>query len=324
MARFANNGDLNFLKTAWDVCFDDPQEFIGWNFENNYSPSDTIIAEADGKPASNMQLMPHRIRLRGREYNINYVSGVATLPEFRHRGLVRELFAFAFKEMQRRSQPFSLLVPFNYEFYEKFGYRQCYTKIFRHTDSLCGENLRTETGLNPTLITELDRIYKTETADKNGYAVRSSADWQKILEDLLLISKGRVIIHSGKNGQDGYALVTDDPKGGFELHEVCGNCGLTFNAEEKPFAMARIIDPVRLLGDMAEDFDGELDIKITDDLIKENNVTLHIGGGKAVPCEKYGIETDIKDLAQMIFGFGKDRPEKGLFSSQNNYLNMIF
>ena len=101
MVRFAKDKDLPFLKEAWKVCFDDPQDFIDWNFENNFSYEDTLIAEVDGTPASNLQLMPHRIRLRDTDYAVNYVSGVATLPKFRNRGLVRELFAFAFEEMKK-------------------------------------------------------------------------------------------------------------------------------------------------------------------------------------------------------------------------------
>ena len=70
MVRFANEQDLNFLKHIWNVCFQDPDDFIAWNFEQNFSYHDTLIAEWDGTPAANLQLMPHRIRLRGHDYSV--------------------------------------------------------------------------------------------------------------------------------------------------------------------------------------------------------------------------------------------------------------
>ena len=324
MIRFAKQQDLSFLKHAWDVCFDDPAEFIDWNFERNLALEDTIIAESDGVPASNMQLMPHRIFLRGKEYDVNYVSGVATLPKFRRRGLVREMFSFAFPEMKRRNQPVSLLVPFNYEFYEKFGYKQCYNKTFRYADSLTANGMYEASELSPELIGRLNAIYLKSMEKKNGYALRSPFAWQRILEDLLLVSKGRILFHSDRGIEDGYVLSSKRDGGGWELHEVCGVCSLDFKSEIKPFAMARIIDPVRLLTDMAENFDGDFRLKIIDEMIPENNLTLRLFKGGVEFCDGFDAETDIKELAQLIFGFDGEFVKPRLLAPEETYLNMIF
>lgn len=313
MVRFANEQDLPFLKQAWKVCFDDPDAFIDWNFSNNYHPKDTLIAEAEGTPASNLQLMPHRISLRGREYAVNYVSGVATLPKFRNRGLVRELFGFAFPQMRRRREAISLLVPFHYGFYEKFGYKQCYNKVFRYADVL--PEAAYITTISPGLIADLDRIYCREMKQCTGYALRTKEDWQKILEDLLLLSEGR-IWYSG----EGYALITPRKAGGFELHEVLGSCPLPLREEEKPFAMARIVDAMGLLTDLAPEFIHPVRLKITDQQIPENNLTVAIADGTVTPCNDFERELDIKDLATELFGFGAC----SLLPRQNPYVNMIF
>lgn len=313
MVRFAEKEDLSFLKNAWKVCFDDPQAFIDWNFAHNFSYADTLIAECEGVPASNLQLMPHRISLRGREYAVNYVSGVATLPEFRHRGLVRELFTFAFEEMQERRQPISLLVPFDYGFYEKFGYRQCYEKVFRYADVLPeGASITT---LSSELIDTLDRIYCKEMECHTGFALRTKKDWQKILEDLLLLSKGQILLF-----EEGYALITPCNEGGFEAHEVLGNCPIAFREEPKPFAMARIIDAMEVLKTLAPKFLMPVRLKIRDEQIPKNNLTVAINNGTVTPCEDFDIELDIKDLAAVLFGF----QESPYLTSQAPYLNMIF
>ena len=313
MVRLATKQDLDFLKEAWKICFDDPDAFIDWNFTHNYDSKDTLIAESDGVPASNLQLMPHRISLRGKEYAVNYVSGVATLPEFRHRGLVRELFGFAFPEMKRRREPISLLVPFNYEFYEKFGYIQCYTKVFRYADILPKSEYITH--LSPDLIAKLDRIYRRDMENHTGYALRTPKDWEKILEDLLYLSEGRVFL-----SQDGYALITPRKEGGFEAHEVLGKVPFAFEETVKPFAMARIVDVMTLLTAMAPEFNQPVRLKILDAQIPENNVTVAIQNGTVTPCEEFERELDIKELTTELFGFGSC----SLLTKQDPYLNMIF
>ena len=313
MVRFAKKEDLSFLKHAWKVCFDDPQAFIDWNFTHNFAYDDTLIAECGGVSASNLQLMPHRISLRGKEYPINYVSGVATLPKFRKRGLVRELFTFAFEEMKKRHQPISLLVPFNYEFYEKFGYKQCYQKVFRYADILPeGEYVTT---ISSALIDALDRIYRKEMEVHTGFALRTRKDWQKILEDLILLSHGQIRL-----SQEGYAMITPRNEGGFEAHEVLGNCSLAFTEETKPFAMARIIDAMEVLKTLAPEFLIPVRLKVRDAQIPENNLTVAIANGTVFPCESFDTELDIKDLAAVLFGF----QESTYLTPQKTYLNMIF
>ncbi len=323
MVRFATEKDLEFLKHAWAVCFHDPVEFIDWNFAENYSRENTLIAEVDGVPASNLQLMPHRIVLREKEYPINYVSGVATLPEYRNRGLVRELFQFGFAEMTKREQPISLLVPFNYPFYEKFGYQQCYNKVFRYLDAPPETAFRPKLSLE--LMEDLDRIYRTSMGNRTGYALRTLEDWRKILTDLLQISKGLLWFHETEGVRDGYALMSPKAEGnGWEMHEILGNCSIPCREEEKPFAMARIVDAKRILRDLAEEFSGQVRLKIRDEQIPENNLTLCVGKGTVTPCREYDFELDIRELAELVFGFGDDKTGTGLFSKTDPYLNLIF
>lgn len=323
MVRFAEEKDLAFLKHAWDVCFHDPKAFIDWNFAENFSYTDTLIAESEGVPASNMQLMPHRISLRGREYPINYVSGVATLPEFRNRGLVRELFRFGFPQMEKRGEPISLLVPFNYSFYEKFGYRQCYNKVFRYAEHPPQGSVSPE--ITPELMENLDCIYRNAMQGKTGYALRTETDWKKILTDLLLISKGKVWFHQTGGVTDGYALMSlDAERKKWEIHEMLGVCDVDFQEEKKPFAMARIVDAKRVVENLAKDFSGHVRLRITDEMIPGNNLILQVENGAVSPCVEYDISLDIKELAPLVFGFCEDVTGTGLFPKMEPYLNLIF
>lgn len=325
MARLAEPKDFPYLKEAWSVCFHDSPAFVDWNFRRNFSLTDTVVAEAEGRPVSNLQLMPHQIRLRGTVYPVNYVSGVATLPAFRRRGLVRELFAFAFPQMARRGEPISLLVPFSYPFYEKFGYKQCYQRIRRWTDALPQGERAGAAALNAGLIARLDGIYMEAMKGRTGYVLRTEETWRRILEDLLCISKGFVQFSRDSAGQEGYALIAPaEGEGGWDLHEVCGPCGIPCQAEAQPFAMARILDPVRVLSDLARDFSGAVRLNIVDENLPQNNLTLRVAEGRVVPCKGYDLKLDIRYLAQLVFGVGGDPTGTGLFSPARPYLNMIF
>ena len=318
MVRFARKDDFEWLKNVWKIAFNDPDEFIDWNFEKNFSFENTLLAEKDGVPASNMQLMPHSIFLRDTEYPINYVSGVATLPEFRKMGLVREMFEFSFDEMRKRNQHISLLIPFNYEFYEQFGYKQCYNKTHRYISEIPNDGVIGEEGNISALIPALDSFYKKEMENKNGYAIRKSEDWHKILEDTFKISKGKVILN-----KSGYAILSLRDSGGWEIEEICGEFSADFETEIKPQAMARIINPLPILKNMAKDFKGEFTLKIYDENIEENNVSLLIKEKSVTEiqgvCDK---EVDIKELSQLIFGFCED--DTGFFTKEDNYLRLIF
>ena len=174
------------------------------------------------------------------------------------------------------------------------------------------------------LIGELDRIYRFSMKDRTGYALRSLEDWKRILEDLLLISRGRIVFHRSKGEKDGYALCSPRKEGDWEFHEVLGQCDLVLREETKPFAMARILDARRILSDLAEGFAGSIRIKILDDMIPENNQTFCLAGGKVTSCREYDMELDIKELAQLVFGFCEDKTGTGLFPKTDPYLNLIF
>ena len=80
MIRLAREDETNLIANMWDICFDDPQHFIEWNFSKNYSPKNTLVFEEDGTLCANLQLMPYKMSFCGQTVPVSYVSGVATLP----------------------------------------------------------------------------------------------------------------------------------------------------------------------------------------------------------------------------------------------------
>lgn len=291
MVRFANEDDFNFVKNSWSTCFDDSKAFINWNFEYNYSAENTVIAEAEGKSASVMQLMPYAMVVNGKSFSIRYVSGVATMPDYRGRGLVRKLFEFGLPNMYSMGADISILVPAVDGMYEKFGYRKILSRTLFKINDL-GEYKRVSE-ISDELIDRLDSIYKKEVSKKSVYIDRCYGDWVKILTDLIELSKGLVLL-----SDNGYALVypKDD---GFEMCEGFGDIRL--DGEEISFApvMARIINAKSVAKRL-----GISNPSVSDELIAENNM----GSDEA--------KMDIAEFTELVF-------DKILKDNSDGYINLL-
>lgn len=247
MARLAKDADFNFVKKSWVECFDDPPEFVNWNFEYNYNAENTVIAEADGEPASVMQLVPYSLRMGDSELKMRYVSGVATMPEYRGKGLVRELFDFGIPMMEKMGCHISMLIPAVEGMYEKFGYRKVCKRFTYTTKSV--EGIKAYNRIDDELISVLDRMYMDAMKEKSVYIIRSRENWEKILTDLICLSGGFALI----NENVGYALAY--PKGEeYEVIEAFGETGFDLVCSEIPSIMARIIDKNTFSDDVEELF----------------------------------------------------------------------
>ena len=118
---FACREDIPDLREMWRQCFDTEDAYSNFYFERRFVPEDTLIWRMDGKTVSMMTLMDVFV---GGERGY-YIYAVATLPEFQHRGIYRELDRRADDVIRRRGGSFSCLVPANpglFPMYRKLGY----------------------------------------------------------------------------------------------------------------------------------------------------------------------------------------------------------
>jgi predicted acetyltransferase len=81
-----------------------------------------IAAFVDGKPVATATLPAMTQNVRGLVLPMTGVGGVASLPEGRRQGYVRQLMVFGFELMRAGGSPVSSLYPFRESFYERLGY----------------------------------------------------------------------------------------------------------------------------------------------------------------------------------------------------------
>ncbi len=99
------------------------------NYEEIRYPSDKIpmdwfyAAFDDDLMGAGAGIIPFEIRMRSQEFKMYGVGGVASKPEYRNRGIVREIMIRMFKDMYDNKIPISVLYPFKHSFYETLGYK---------------------------------------------------------------------------------------------------------------------------------------------------------------------------------------------------------
>lgn len=85
-------------------------------------PDNIWVAVDDGQILSKVVILPTRLWVYGTSLPAGGVSGVATWPEGRRSGNVRQLLKESLRDMKARGHVLSLLAPFAVRYYRKFGW----------------------------------------------------------------------------------------------------------------------------------------------------------------------------------------------------------
>lgn len=110
------------LKNIWLACFEEDARATDLFFERAIKFSEVYCAKCDDKIVSALYLI--NAKLNGRK--AHYIFGVATLPEYRGRGIMGNLMEYALNDAKQNGDVYSLLFPASeslYDFYAKFGYK---------------------------------------------------------------------------------------------------------------------------------------------------------------------------------------------------------
>ena len=87
-----------------------------------FDPDEYIAAFVDGAMAAMVRNRPFEQMIRGVMKPMGGVAAVATYPQYRRRGYIRQLMQAAFADMRQKGQVVSALYPFRENFYTQFGY----------------------------------------------------------------------------------------------------------------------------------------------------------------------------------------------------------
>ncbi|MBN2879691.1 MAG: GNAT family N-acetyltransferase [Clostridia bacterium] len=318
--------DEKDIRRLWDDSFDeDSESWRNWYFSNVYKAENLVCAKKDKKLVSMVHMNPYRIMMRGAAINAFAMAGVATEKEHRGKGYAGNLIKYSLQRAYEMGYDFSFLYPFKYEFYETFGYMLSYYKYKyeqRQEDKEAHYNFSVS---DKYTAKALAGIYMRYTSRKNGFVIRDSSYYSSHIEELLC-DGGRIFTFS-LNGTAGYFAINKDEslvteivyegnmndafraiakwnEGGLAFENLSDTDGIVLLREKH--CMARVVS-LKGIFSKIEMKDVDIKIRITDDIILENNGVWHIQSANKTASiartnDKEDFSMDISQLAPIITG----------------------
>ena len=142
--------------------------------------------------AAKLHLIPFHIYIGKEKFKMGGVAGVATYPEYRRSGYVKELLQHSLQTMKRDGYSVSMLHPFAVSFYRKYGWELCANRI---VCQMTKSDLIIKKQVNGTVKRfskdnhpeEVENLYETFAERFSGMLVRGRKWWlQAVYHDLTL------------------------------------------------------------------------------------------------------------------------------------------
>lgn len=265
MIAFATKNSEQEIRDMWKTVFGDPDNYMDVYFKTKYKPENTLVYYEDNKAVASLQMLPFMFTFCGKEIPILYLSGVATLPQYRKKGYMHQLLLKSFEVAHEREIPLMLLVPqenWLLKFYEKYGFSQTFDPGVKEL-TILGDNKK---------IIESDLKKAYEIFDKQFR--NKDVTVQKTFDDFCAIAaEGKLFDYPVKKSLIGMARVIDAQK----MLQLFASC-----YPEKAFG-----------------------IRIEDHIISHNNNLFCISNGttsKTTHSES-NIKVDVELLAQLLLGY---------------------
>jgi predicted acetyltransferase len=158
--------------------------------------------------AAKLHIFPLHIFMNGDKWKMGGIAGVATYPEFRRNGYVKLLITESLKRMREDQQIVSLLAPFDFSFYRKFGWEILSDKKKVTIDKGQLKFLEEQQGsvkrfTKETHHRDIERVYEKYCQLFTGTLVRETKWW---LENVYDEDTQIAVYYSTSNDPLGYIL----------------------------------------------------------------------------------------------------------------------
>jgi predicted acetyltransferase len=151
-----------------------PEYVLGY-----YDDADILMAA--------IQMLPFRIMVGGVPLNMGGIAMVSSMPEGRHGGRIADLLKKSLEVMRERGQVVSMLGPFSFEFYRKYGWELGFDRMdyVIPVEHLKAFNHKTGkiTAVTEEDIDALNDIYTAYAKKHNGCVIRDRTLWTDFVLD---------------------------------------------------------------------------------------------------------------------------------------------
>lgn len=135
MIRYLLDEEKGESRELWEEAFpEDSWSFVDYYFKEKIKDNRVLVLEEEvaetdmehGWIASMIHLNPYGIRAAGERWKVDYLVGVATRKDRRHRGYMRSLLNRMMENMRNEGMPFCFLMPADEAIYRPFGFTYIY------------------------------------------------------------------------------------------------------------------------------------------------------------------------------------------------------
>ncbi|HWQ06858.1 MAG TPA: GNAT family N-acetyltransferase [Feifaniaceae bacterium] len=213
--RALTQADKRQAMEIWELRFHDSLSFIDWYFRARFSPETSFCAEQDGRIVSIAHGSSMNLRIRGQVFPAMMVSGVATMPGFEGKGIMKRVMFELFDHCRAEKIPLAFHTPSHFSIYRQLGEFPCagallYTRETPPSSPPVWDEVPTAS--------ELLSVYERATARYSGCVVRSVLQMQSRIEDLLCDGGRCMTFH--ENGKLAGYLFASQQDDGFHCEEA--------------------------------------------------------------------------------------------------------
>lgn len=283
--------------------------------------------------AAKLHLIPFHIYIGKEKFKMGGVAGVATYPEYRRSGYVKELLQHSLQTMKKDGYTVSMLHPFAVPFYRKYGWELCANLL---VCQMTKSDLVMKKQVNGTVKRfnkenhpeEVEKLYETFAKCFSGMLVRDEKWWlQAVYDDLTVaiyydenktaagymlykIENSKMTVeefvplhNEARNGLWNFICQHDSMIKELEM-TISENEPLLYTLQEprvkaeiKPYFMGRIVDVEQFLKQYELNWNNvqqEVILHITDSFAPWNNVSVRLANHEITIMKEETIDKGIK------------------------------
>ncbi len=245
-------------RELWKSSFLDTDQYIDFYFQRK-APISQVFSQYDGERLASMAFYtPYNISFFGKEQVLHYIVGVATDPEYRRQGRMRELMLEGMTEAYEAGRIMTYLSPMKEEYYRSFGFADLYHRSISEVRDFASSELSV---INYSRLSEEKKLEFVEfvnqklSSSTSDMFVKRDLDYYRIHRREMRALDGGVLAFYTKDG-DLVGSVSFGAEGGkCEAYEVI--CHKVYARDVMNALYAYVISKVHLIEPKIVFFDTE-------------------------------------------------------------------
>lgn len=273
-----------------EVFSEDSKGFVDYYYTEKIRDNTIYTVEEQEGIRSMLHLNPYEVMVNGREERLHYIVAVATQKEYRKRGYMGSLLKQSLRDMYRRGEPFTYLMPAAEAIYYPYDFRTVCRQTTEYWEGICDGEERCRKAV-PQDAVFLARMVQDGLKDQfDVYTKRDAAYYIRLMKEY---------------ESDGGCLMVGEKEGEISRCQP----SVPEIPRQMPKIMVRLLDVRRMLLLLSLNYLTAVCFRVTDPLIPENNRCFLITGTEASGVmlmegkqENSEGTLTVGALAKLIFG----------------------